>query len=667
MASAPVLAFPNFDGVAPFILDVDASGTGLGAVLSQQQDNGQERVIAYASRLLSDAETRYAVTKRELLAAVWSTKHFRCYLLGRPFVIRTDHKALEHLGNFKDPPAQIARWLEMIGEFDFTIQYRSGRRHGNADGLSRQVLNIHSNVSSSIGKGTNRHSPELAEWVAAQQEGPDIRHARRWIVEGLQDADLPTGASPTLYHLWQRRNHLEMENGLVCRRWHCADARQPSYLQVVVPSAMKSKVLSSGHDDAGHFGESKTLLRLRAKYHWYGMRRDVIDWVRSCTSCAQRKAPRRRGQGAPLVSTWSGFPWERIAMDIVPNLPLTSRGNRHLLVVIDYFSKWAEAFPMPDMKASTIADILLSEIVARYGAPLSLHTDQGRNVDGRLIHEVCDLLQIRKTRTTAYHPASDGLVERLNQTLEHVIAHYVGSCHDDWDVHLPKALMAYRSAVQSSTGYTPHYTLFGREMRLPSDLVYGSSDVPSAAAPSSLWTLRKRLEDAHSLIRENFATSHQHQKENFDRKAVSVEFKEGDLVWLLVPHLATGQSSKFAAPWQGPYKVEARLDNSVLYRLRDTRPGGRTLITHINRMKQCYRRPAFLSSLPENSSSLVVSGRTPESSYKLDSTDSLYLDNGDNAAETWFCQSRGDRVGEGRRGPARNRRQPAWMADFYMY
>ena len=118
------------------------------------------------------------------------------------------------------------------------------------------------------------------------------------------------------------------------------------------------------------------------------------------------------------------------------------------------------------MTASTIARVITDEIVARFGAPTSLHSDQGRNVDSALMHKVCSLLGTKKTRTTAYHPASDGLVERLNQTLEQMLSYVVSTDHRDWDVRLPSVMMAYRSAVQSSTGYTPHYLLFGREMRL---------------------------------------------------------------------------------------------------------------------------------------------------------------------------------------------------------
>ena len=131
LVSAPVLAFPDFR--QPFILDTDASDVGMGAVLSQVLD-GQERVIAYASRTLSKPERRYCVTRRELLAVVTFVQHFRPYLLGSRFLLRTDHT---WLWNFKEPEGQIARWLERLQEYDFTVQHRPGKKHSNADALSR--------------------------------------------------------------------------------------------------------------------------------------------------------------------------------------------------------------------------------------------------------------------------------------------------------------------------------------------------------------------------------------------------------------------------------------------------------------------------------------------------------------------------------------------------
>ena len=130
---------------------------------------------------------------------------------------------------------------------------------------------------------------------------------------------------------------------------------------VVVPFGHRASILTKYRDECGHMGEEKTLLRLHSRFHWYGMRCDVVDWVGSYSSCSAHKTPKRRGRGAPLVSTWCGYPWERVAMDLIPNLPVTKHGNRHLLVVMDYFTKWAEAFPLPDMRAETIASVFLGD------------------------------------------------------------------------------------------------------------------------------------------------------------------------------------------------------------------------------------------------------------------------------------------------------------------
>ena len=189
-------------------------------------------------------------------------------------------------------------------------------------------------------------------------------------------------------------------------------------------------------------------------------------------------------------------------MDLIPNLPETANGNRHLLVVVDYFTKWVEAYPLKRMDAATIASVFVSEFVSRFGAPESLHTDQGKNFDSRLFKDVCQLLGIKKTGTTAYHPSGDGLVERFNQSLERLLSHYVAENQRDWDVQLPAMLLAYRATPQSSTGYTPAYLLFGREVCLPQDVAYGlpALDQSRREQPAYVRELRQRLAAVHAIV-----------------------------------------------------------------------------------------------------------------------------------------------------------------------
>ena len=162
-------------------------------------------------------------------------------------------------------------------------------------------------------------------------------------------------------------------------------------------------------------------------------------------------------------------PLERIAMDIVGPLPVTERGNRYILVVGDYFTRWKEAYPMKDMEAQTVACILVNEFICRLGVPDTIHTDQGRNFESKLIKELCQMLGIKKTRTTPYHPQSDGMVERFNRTLLNMLSIAVGEDEMSWDLQLPLLLLAYRTSVHDTTGTSPFELM---KVRLPEDIMF---------------------------------------------------------------------------------------------------------------------------------------------------------------------------------------------------
>ena len=147
--------------------------------------------------------------------------------------------------------------------------------------------------------------------------------------------------------------------------------------------------------------------------------------------------------------------------------------NKYLLIAMDYFSKWPEAYPLPNQEAITVAKVLVNEFFCRFGITLELHSDQGRNFESNVFQEVYRLLHIKKTRTTPLHPQSDGMVERLNRTIEAQLAIFVRENQTDWDFHIPFLLMAYRSAVHDTTKCTPAELMFGRNLRLPIDLLYG--------------------------------------------------------------------------------------------------------------------------------------------------------------------------------------------------
>ena len=295
------------------------------------------------------------------------------------------------------------------------------------------------------------------------------------------------------------------------------------------------------------------------------------------------------------------------------------------------------------MDALSIASVFVGEFVSRFGAPESLHTDQGRNFDSKLFKDVCTLLGIKKTRTTAYHPAGDGLIERFNQTLERLLSHYVDQNQRNWDVQLPAVLMAYRTTEQSSTGYTPAYLLFGRELCLPQDVAHGLPRAEGVTEPAHAKSLRERLAEAHATVRDRLRAVHQHQADLYDAGAKPVSFEIGDLVWLLVPAVPVGTAPKLAKLWKGPFTIVNRL-SQVVYRIRDTAGAAKLQIVHVNRLKRCRVRPDHLlpavgedvTDSTDLQSLTTADDSAGSGSYEPDATDELYSADDDGIrAETY--------------------------------
>ncbi|GFX83964.1 retrovirus-related Pol polyprotein from transposon 412 [Trichonephila clavipes] len=265
--------------------------------------------------------------------------------------------------------------------------------------------------------------------------------------------------SPTTKQYWALWNSLHLRNGVLYRKFESEDGKTFRW-QLVLP---RSRIPEFESDSAGG--------KVRA---------DVEQWCKSCDVCSARKGPKIRSRGK-LHRYNVGAPFERIAFDILGPLPRTASGNKYLLVVMDYFTKWPEVYPIPDQEAPTVAEAVVQHWISRYGVPLQLHSDQGRNFVSAVLKGVCELLGIDKTKTTPLHPQSDGMVEMFNRTILNNISLMVSKNQQDWDQKVPLFLLAYRSAVHETTGYSPSQMLFGRDLRLPCDLLYGRPpDTPSS-------------------------------------------------------------------------------------------------------------------------------------------------------------------------------------------
>ena len=232
---------------------------------------------------------------------------------------------------------------------------------------------------------------------------------------------------------------------------HCGERevhRAPSCsCSCLVPKAGRERLFLSYHASlyGGHLGRTRTLARLADRFYWSGMADDVRDWLSQCVACIKRKSP--VGRHHPLGNIPTGHRWDRIAMDILDVCDPTPEGFRYILVIADYFSKWTEAFPMKNKCADTVADILVENIILRFGMPLVIHSDQGREFENGLMKSLCALLGCTKTRTAPYHPESDGMIERFNRTCLMMLSMFVNDRRDNWHELLPFIMHAYRTSV----------------------------------------------------------------------------------------------------------------------------------------------------------------------------------------------------------------------------
>ncbi|CAL9701640.1 unnamed protein product [Knipowitschia caucasica] len=596
LTAAPILAYPHVD--LPYVVDTDASGTGIGAVLSQQGGEG-ERVVGYYSRALSREERNYCVTRRELLAVVMAVHHFRPYLHGNKFLLRTDHASLTWLLSFKQPEGQVARWLEVLQTYNFDIQHRPGQQHNNADALSRRPCVIaecrycerqeeRDRDKPRVSTATINPPDDLSSEQLQQQQESDTTLAliRKWLELPRRPewpAVSPHGTDIKAYY--SQWGNIELRNGLLFRRWR-APGQGKDILQLLVPRSLQPQVLQSVHGSigSGHFGISKTLHRLRGRFYWPGCRQDVEIHVHCCDLCTARKGPTQRSH-APLQQYLVGAPMERVGVDILGPFPVTDTGNRYVLVAMDYFTKWPEAYAVPDQSAATTAGRLVDEMFTRFGVPSELHSDQGRNFESQVFSEVCRLLAIKKARTTLLHPQSDGLVERFNRTLATQLAILVSKHQRDWDRYLPLVLWAYRTAVQESSQCTPAALMFGRELRTPVDLVFGSPPEPEIAGGHEMdyfQRLREHLRVVHDYTRQVQASSGVRQKRAYDSHCRGQPFQPGDKVWVYCPDRKKGISPKLCSHWRGPAEVVAHLSD-VVYRVRIPNKG-RFVVLHRDRL-----------------------------------------------------------------------------------
>ena len=487
----------------------------------------------------------------------------------------------------------LARWLEILGNFQFDILYRPGAQHTAADALSRRP-----GESCDVGCQTDptpqaesqdrcrRVSAEdwsLSYIQAEQSEDETLAEVTRLLSAGHRPrrSEVSAALKPWVRQ-WPR---LRLLNGVLFRVYK----RKPGAserLQVVIPTHLVPGVLTSMHSgpSGGHFSQNKLQAQIQLRYYWPSITSDVAEFCRVCERCSERNPPipQPRASMGELRAT---EPWEVVSIDFMTDLPATQNGNKHLLVCCDHFTRWIEVFPLPDMRASTVARVLVNEVFSSFSCQKFLHSDRAANFRGELISELCRLMGVEKTFTTSFHPQGNGRCERVNRTVLAMLSKFLDENHSEWDRHLPLLVLAYRSQIHRSLGYSPFMMMFGREPRLPVDAeIDAPRSTKSRTVSEYIDGLCAGMRDVYrEAIRISDATNLRNNK-LYDRKLNSFSYVEGDRVMLCRNVAARGQYYKFVRAWK-PAVIVSKI-GELNYRVR--LEGGEMLLVHHNRLKPCH-------------------------------------------------------------------------------
>lgn len=444
LAAAPKLYIP-LPG-QPFTLYTDASDFGLGAILVQKDpDSDKELLIEVLSRPLRGAEFHYTTTEKECLAVVWAVGKLRCYLEGMPFKVITDHQALQWLHGLKNPLGRLARWAIYLLQHNMTIEHKRGTTNEAPDALSRMFdVDVDSIGWETIVEGAIQSRIQLHSIC-----GQDWYETKHNLVS----------EQPDRFPEWR------IENGeLMYYRPDYAKAiidDESPWKKVVKPSETLI-IIRENHEPprAGHLGRDKTLDRIRQNYYWPGMSQDVKSYLEDCEVCIKVKNNQHPLKG-PLVTRPLQSPWAQLAIDIADMSIRSKRGNLHIVVVQDVYTKYIELVPVRNKRGETIVKVL-DAVFDRWGVPRSMVSDNGLEYTNKDVKSLLTARGVKHITTPLAHPQANP-VEHVNRTIKPMIAAFLKDEQNEWDKYLSKFQLAYNTVPHAGSRISPFYLNHGRE------------------------------------------------------------------------------------------------------------------------------------------------------------------------------------------------------------
>jgi transposase InsO family protein len=572
---APVLAIPNF--TKEFVIETDASGVGIGAVLQQEG-----HPIAFISKALGQKNLGLSTYEKECLAILFAIEHWRPYLQHAAFVIKTDQQSLIHLDDQRVTTPWQQKALTKLMGLNFTIVYKKGVENKVADALSRRpnlhcddiTLQLHALATSSV----------VPSWLAEVTKGYESDEQAKKLLQSLA-----TGHSMDPFTLTA---------GII---------RHKGRVWLGHDSALQLKVMTALHDSAvgGHSGFPVTYRRIKSVFSWPGMKSQIKEFVSTCSVCLQAKPDRSRYPGLLLPLPIPEHAWQVVTMDFISGLPTSHRYNC-IMVVVDKFSKYAHFLALAHpFTALTVAKLYFSEVYKLHGLPSSIVSDRDPIFTSKLWQELFRLAGTKLCLSSAYHPQSDGQTERVNQCVEAYLRCFVHACPRQWYSWLSLAEFWYNTSYHTSLGKSPFEVLYGHT---PSQL--GLESTEQCSVPDlSTWLQTRQL--MLQQVKLHLQRAQDRMKKQADKGRVERVFAVGDKVFLkLQPYCQKTVEDrvvqKLAFRFFGPFEI-IRQVNSVAYEL--ALPAGSSVhpVFHVSQLKSAVgARTPVCDSVPDLSTGLQV-------------------------------------------------------------
>ena len=539
LLSAPVLKLANTS--QPFRVSTDASDFAVAGVLLQQDDLGEWHPVAYTARRLTAAEQNYTAQDRETLAVVYSLQCWRHYLF-KSFEVFTDNMGVTSLMSKAKLSKREARWVEFLADFDFSVHHKPGKENV-ADALSRRS-----------------GLPEVA--VNALEYCLDVDDSLANSISSGYKKD------KELFPIINRLSKTSSDNLHDRYRWDPETRRL--FLTTSIPhrlcvpkGELRLKLLQEHHDCilAGHPGRDRTYLRLARHFYWPHMGKDVKSFVKSCSVCQRTKSGPQSRAGLLQSLAVPERPWSDISMDFIMGLPSTSRGHDAIYTFVDRLTKLVHLVPTSSsVDAKRSAELYINNVFKLHGLSSTIVSDRDPRFTASFFQEVFSILGTKLHFSTASHPQSDGMTERVNRVVEDVLRAFVCHKQDDWDLLLPLCEFAINSLEQASTANSPFFLNYGQHPLAPADTIA----LPSGYQPSEGSRWLEEQADALMIARDAMVAAQARQTFYADRNRFPENVAVGDKVlvyrdFLVTPEARNQPSVKLRPKWFGPFKVISRV------------------------------------------------------------------------------------------------------------